>query len=153
MGTEQPNSPSSVPPEDVRTPHVGYERRQLNARMIVFAVALLAVFALIVHLAVLGLATYMEGNARRADGRPGPMSEINSGRVPPEPRLQSNPVADLERLRAAEDQVLNGYAWIDKNAGVVRIPVAEAMKIVAQRGLPKAGPQPSKTQGKQQQGQ
>ena len=29
--------------------------------------------------------------------------------------------------------------WIDKQAGVVQIPVHDAMKIIAQKGLPAAG--------------
>ena len=28
--------------------------------------------------------------------------------------------------------------WIDKNAGIAQIPVKEAMKIIAQKGLPAA---------------
>jgi hypothetical protein len=54
----------------------------------------------------------------------------------PEPRLQSHPKEDLLALRAREDAVLNSYGWVDPAAGVIRIPVSEAMKLVAQRGLP-----------------
>jgi len=32
--------------------------------------------------------------------------------------------------------VLTSYGWVDKNAGVVRIPIDEAMKIVVKQGLP-----------------
>ena len=32
--------------------------------------------------------------------------------------------------------MLNGYSWVDRNAGVVRIPIDEAMKLTVQRGLP-----------------
>ena len=56
--------------------------------------------------------------------------------MPPEPRLQTNPRADLRDLRAHEDLVLGTYGWVDKPAGVVRIPIDEAMKITLQRGLP-----------------
>jgi hypothetical protein len=57
-------------------------------------------------------------------------------RVPPEPRLQTNPRQDLSDLRAREDQLLNSYGWVDKNAGVVRIPIDRAMQLVVERGLP-----------------
>lgn len=57
-------------------------------------------------------------------------------RIPPEPRLQSTPVKDLAAIRAEEDAVLNGYAWVDKEKGIVRIPVDRAIDILAQRGLP-----------------
>ena len=39
--------------------------------------------------------------------------------------------ADLERLRHDEDVRLNGYGWVDKQAGVVHIPIAEAMRLLA----------------------
>ena len=35
-----------------------------------------------------------------------------------------------------EDAVLNGYGWVNKEAGVVRIPIAEAMRLTVERGLP-----------------
>ena len=55
---------------------------------------------------------------------------------PPGPRLQVNPEIDLAAFRAQEEGVLSTYAWLDKEHGIVRIPVAEAMRIVAERGLP-----------------
>jgi hypothetical protein len=57
-------------------------------------------------------------------------------RLPPEPRLQTNPRGDLADLRGGEEQTLKSYGWVDKSAGVVRIPIDEAMKIVVQKGLP-----------------
>jgi hypothetical protein len=56
--------------------------------------------------------------------------------LPPEPRLQAVPRLDLRSLREGEDQVLNSYAWVDPNRGIARIPIAEAIKIVAAKGLP-----------------
>lgn len=52
------------------------------------------------------------------------------------PHLQLNPAEDLKKFRASEEAELNGYAWIDRTAGVVRIPVARAMELVLERGLP-----------------
>ncbi|MBV9071949.1 MAG: hypothetical protein JO231_24785 [Acidobacteria bacterium] len=51
--------------------------------------------------------------------------------APPGPRLQTNPEADLRRLRAEEDKWLNTYHWIDKQTGIVHIPIVEAMKKLA----------------------
>ena len=63
--------------------------------------------------------------------------------APPLPRLQPDPVGDLYDLRRQEDQILEGYAWVDEGAGKVRIPVARAMQLLVQRGLPNAtGPVP-----------
>ena len=45
-------------------------------------------------------------------------------------------------MRADEDQIINQYAWIDPDKGVVRIPVDRAMDLVLERGLP---PVPAQT--------
>ena len=39
-------------------------------------------------------------------------------------------------VTAAEDATLKSYQWVDRNAGVVRIPIDEAIKLTLQRGLP-----------------
>lgn len=54
----------------------------------------------------------------------------------PQPRLQVAPADDLHALRSAEDAELMSYAWADRPNGAVRIPVARAMELIAQRGIP-----------------
>lgn len=56
--------------------------------------------------------------------------------LPPAPRLQAEPARDRDALRADEERELDGYGWIDRAAGVVRIPIARAMALTAQRGIP-----------------
>lgn len=56
--------------------------------------------------------------------------------LPPEPRLQVDPILDIQALRAAEKKVLETYGWIDKSAGVVRLPIERAIELTAERGLP-----------------
>jgi hypothetical protein len=57
----------------------------------------------------------------------------------PEPQLQKTPILDLKAIRAEEDKLLNGYAWVDPKKGVVRIPVSLAIEVLARRGLPARG--------------
>ena len=64
------------------------------------------------------------------------MAVGQQNRLPPEPRLQSNPQQDLSELRAKQESLLKGYGWVNKEAGIARIPIEEAMRIVVQRGLP-----------------
>ena|ERR1700680_510881 len=64
------------------------------------------------------------------------LSNIVASKLPPEPRLQDNAVQDLQQMRAAEDQILNSYGWVDQQKGVVRIPIGRAIDLLAQRGLP-----------------
>lgn len=65
-----------------------------------------------------------------------PLAAGQELRFPPQPRLQTAPREDFAAFRAREDALLNGYQWIDKGAGTVRIPIAEAMRLTVQRGLP-----------------
>jgi hypothetical protein len=52
------------------------------------------------------------------------------------PQLLTNEPVALERQRAGEDKQLGHYGWIDEKTGVARIPIAEAKKLIIQRGLP-----------------
>jgi hypothetical protein len=61
---------------------------------------------------------------------------VDARKLPPEPRLQSAPVLDLREMRAAEDEILNGYGWVDEQKGTVRIPIGRAIDLLAARGLP-----------------
>jgi len=71
-----------------------------------------------------------------------PLATTQERRLPPEPRLQPvppewrTPREDLRDFRRQEDETLSTYGWADKNAGAVRIPIGEAMKLTVQRGLP-----------------
>jgi hypothetical protein len=61
---------------------------------------------------------------------------------PPEPRLQgvpghTNDPQEDKRQKFAEDQNANKtLAWVDRNAGIAQIPVEDAMKIIAEKGVP-----------------
>ena len=65
-----------------------------------------------------------------------PLAAAQGHRDPPEPRLQTDPRQDLADMRAKEDEQLQSYGWVDRNAGVVRIPIDAAMKLTLERGLP-----------------
>ncbi len=52
----------------------------------------------------------------------------------PAPQLQRTPLSDLELLHRKEQAQLQGYAWVDKEQGIARIPIERAMQIVASKG-------------------
>ena len=65
-----------------------------------------------------------------------PMAPVgDAAPLPPLPRLQTDPKKELRDLRAEEQAVLESYRWVDRNAGVVRIPIEEAMRLALQRGF------------------
>jgi hypothetical protein len=51
------------------------------------------------------------------------------------PLLQSSPRADMDAFRAQQAKELNGLYWIDQPAGVVHLPIADAMRKVAEDGI------------------
>jgi hypothetical protein len=66
----------------------------------------------------------------------GVATTVDPTKVFPEPQLQKSPIPDLKAVRAAEDQVLTSYGWVDQQKGVVRIPIAQAMDLLVKKGLP-----------------
>ena len=54
---------------------------------------------------------------------------------PPAPQLQTDPQEDLRKFRAEEEARLNSYGWVDRSRGIVHIPIEQAMKETAQKGI------------------
>ena len=50
------------------------------------------------------------------------------------PALQSAPQADLAAERAAKARTLATSGWVDAGRGIVRIPIATAMRLLAEQG-------------------
>jgi hypothetical protein len=65
-----------------------------------------------------------------------PVSPLAQPQVPPAPRLQVSSGQDRIDLQAKERAELNSYRWVDEKNGVVGIPVEQAIKLLAQRGVP-----------------
>jgi hypothetical protein len=113
----------------------GYERRDLSVRAAVLFGVFLALTAIAVHLVIWLLYSYFGRQAASTEVVQYPMAQMARPQLPPEPRLQTEPREDLKALRREEDAILSSYAWVDRNAGVVRIPIDRAMQLVLERGL------------------
>jgi hypothetical protein len=118
------------------TPGAGHEETDVNEWAVgKFAVALLLVIVAALFL-LFGLFRYL---LSREGGPPAGRSQVTASepaRAFPQPQLQESEVPDLKAIRAAEDQVLHSYAWMDPEKGVVRIPIDRAIDLLAERGLP-----------------
>lgn len=111
----------------LRTP--GRVGSDLRHGLIVGLAIGLVVVIVIALLTVLGLTNYFA--AQRA-----PRASILSTdrtQVPPPPRLQSAPSVDLQMLRAQKQTLLESYGWVDRQAGIVHIPIDQAMELLAKR--------------------
>ncbi|MGE5245946.1 MAG: hypothetical protein ACM3SQ_17115 [Betaproteobacteria bacterium] len=100
-----------------------------------FGATLLAV-GIVIHLLVWLLFRYFAAEEAHRFVPQYPLAISQEQQLPPEPRLQTNPREDLRELRAREDALLATYGWVDRNDGVVRIPIDRAMKLVLEHGLP-----------------
>ncbi|HEV2617420.1 MAG TPA: hypothetical protein VGU63_12515 [Candidatus Acidoferrales bacterium] len=56
--------------------------------------------------------------------------------LPPEPRLQPDPEVDLAVYLDQQKHELSTYGWVDRENGVVRIPIDRAMQLLLKQGLP-----------------
>jgi hypothetical protein len=117
-------------------PEVHHEESDVNIRAILGFGAALIVVAAVVHLLIYVLFGYFTRREQVQTPAEYPLAATQEKREPPEPRLQTDPRQDLADLRAKEDDQLTSYGWVDRNAGVVRIPIDAAMKLTLERGLP-----------------
>src|SRR5580658_7051070 len=139
---QNPNQPVGAP--DLTNPENRFEHRDVSFRALTkFAIGLIITTIFSAGL-VLGMFQYL---LHREGGVPASRIESpaqDARQLPPEPRLEVTPDIDLQEMRAAEDQVLNNYAWLDQQNGIVRLPIDRAIELIAQRGLParkESGPQ------------
>jgi hypothetical protein len=117
-------------------PPVHPDTSDVNIRAVLRFLVGLVVAAAFIHLVVWLMFLLFATRDAVQVGAQYPLAAGQENRLPPEPRLQTNPRQDLRDLRAGENAVLNSYGWADKSRGVTRIPIAEAMKLTVERGLP-----------------
>jgi hypothetical protein len=117
-------------------PGAGYEHTDASVWILVKFALWLLISAVVIH-AGLWLAFALFVQQREAKTEPEfPLAvDASQPRLPAAPRLQQKPANEQLEFRLQEDAVLQGYGWIDKNAGTVRIPIDQAMRLTIERGL------------------
>ena len=127
---------------------VSFEERDIQVGTIywyLIALGLATVAALIICIFVYRFTSDL---AASSDVLPPPSRAALGKDFPPEPRLQGVPghefdaQKDLRYKLKADTDANEKLEWIDKNAGIAQIPVEDAMKIIAEKGLP-GSPAPS----------
>jgi hypothetical protein len=116
---------------------VDYEKTDVETGKVVNVGVIVGIVAVVASVAVLGLLNLFSDMAQKADPPVPPMGRHEQGRLPPEPRLQVNPFQDVRDLVVEDKAALAASAWVDEKAGIARIPIDDAMRIVAQKGLPR----------------
>lgn len=122
--------------DDVTQGGAGYESRDMSLRVVgAFLLGLLAATGIVLFLTWLLFTVF----AAQQAGRDAPLPSLAAAPHPPEPRLQVDPGKEFKEIRAQEDAILNSYGWVNRNAGIVRIPIDRAIRLLAERGLPVRG--------------
>src|SRR5687767_12934310 len=97
----------------INNPETVHEERDVNVRGILMFALWLFVAAVIIHVALWGFFELLENRAAAADPQPSPVAEQRPNKFP-EPKLQPNPVGDVQRMRARELEQLNNYGWVNR---------------------------------------
>lgn len=114
-------------------PGAGYERSDISFK----GALVLTIGTLVATLAAMLLMRPLFDHFVKREMRSQParvtLVATDPGALPPEPRLQANPVGDLHEARERERRSLHEYAWVDRPAGRVRIPIERAIDLVVER--------------------
>jgi hypothetical protein len=101
----------------------------------------LGVSAVVIHVGLWFLfEAFAARRVERAEPR-FPLAAQEGPRLPPQPRLQQFPRQDVMNFRLGEEATLRTYGWIDKQAGTVRMPIEDAMRLVLERRMLHSRPQ------------
>ena len=134
-------------PEEMHNLDVAHEHGDVSIRSVLaYAGALATIIAAVFGL-MYGALYLLERQAKGNDARLSPLAPPpaemppNTTELPtfgnaPQPRLLTNEPVVLGQQRRHEEQQLTGYGWVDEAGGVARIPIAEAKKLIVERGLP-----------------
>ncbi|MDQ6803269.1 MAG: hypothetical protein M3041_20905 [Acidobacteriota bacterium] len=136
-------------PENVN-PETHHERSDVNVRALLMAMAIFVVFAAISHFVLYGMFKYFAQMARNRTSAP--LTDVlrpPDAAIPQVPRLQpfpnrdpsgemmppnaTTPTVDMEDMRATEEQALHTPGWVDKQKGIVRVPIEVAKQLAVQR--------------------
>jgi hypothetical protein len=102
----------------------------MNPKYVLYFAIGLIIAGLLIQIGLLWMFRQLERQQARREIRP---SLVQVPTQPPEPRLQISPQGDLEELRRQEDEILSTYRWIDRDKGIVRIPINRAIEIFIER--------------------
>lgn len=126
--------------EDLRNREVAYDATDLSARAVIMFLVCLAIGGVLITVLLWGVYKKMAGTSFVPHGETPQQQLTTIGGSPavtfPTPRLQPNPVSDLDAFRQREEETLNSYGWVDQARGKVHIPIARAMDLTVAGGLP-----------------
>ena len=126
---------------DIRNEGVSHELGDVNPTPVYKFLAWLGVLVIFTYFLVYGIILWNESRMEKVNSVVSHMPKTKSEQLPPEPRLQLAPghtIHPLDEGIAYRDSVRNlleTYAYLDKQKGVVRIPIDRAKDLFLQKGV------------------
>jgi len=114
----------------------GHELSDAHARPILKFLAFVGLITIGVAAFIVAFYNYLERHEAIEKTARYPMAAGIARPLPLPPRLQTYPFQDIKSLRQEERRLLDTYEWVDKNKGIVRIPIDRAIDVLAEKGLP-----------------
>jgi hypothetical protein len=128
----------------------GFEREDLSSRGIFFFMIGLAIVGVAIYFIIIGMYSFLDKYERSQMATASPLLTSNGAmsRVVTQeymeqrfkengvPMLEVNERGQFRDFLLNQENQLNSYGWIDKDAGVAHIPIERAMELTVQRGLP-----------------
>jgi hypothetical protein len=99
-----------------------YERKDINARAV-------AASGIILATGIFGIQLLLRSGFIYLHHRQ--VAESNEGPIPADFLRSNSPEQELAKYHQEVDQVLNHYGWVNREKGIVRIPIEEAMKRIS----------------------
>jgi hypothetical protein len=112
----------------------GYEKTDASPRGLVYFVAVIAAFLAIMAALLIWLFSHYQKTETNGSSVARPFEAVEP--LPPAPRIQPDPRIDMRTYFDSQQQTLNTYGWIDRQNGIVRLPIDRAMELLLERGLP-----------------
>lgn len=120
---------------------VRYEKTDVSVGRVTRAGVLVFGVSAVVGVLLIGYVGLQLKRDERRQAAPRALT-FGAERQPPLPRLQEQPFTDVRALHAEQERLLGSYGWVDRQAGVVRIPIDEAMRLFVERSS-RPAPEPA----------
>ena len=110
---------------------IGHETKEVSVPFIFGSLFALIIGAFLAALLAVGIFQFFKSTYH-----PDQSAKQAVQQIPPAPRIEEHPAEQLQGIRAREDHILSTYALIDKDRGIVRVPIDKAIDMLAAKGLP-----------------
>jgi hypothetical protein len=135
---------------EIVNPETHHERSDVNVRALLISMAIFVGFAAVSHFILYGMFKYFAQMARNKTAAP--LTDVlrpPDAAIPQLPRLQpfpnrdprgemlppnaTTPGVDMEEMRATDERLLHTPGWVDRQKGIVRVPIDVAKQLQVQR--------------------